>query len=490
MTTRLRRRLTLAAALCTVLLAVLDQNIVAAASLPIVTDLDPTHGLDRLPWLVSAYALASAAALPLYGKLCDTAGTKRVFLAAVAVFLLGSVLCGAATNMAWLIAFRALQGIGGGGLMSVTMVLMAELTEPGERAGRGAGIGGLVAGVGLVAGPLAGGQLADHLGWRWIFYVNVPLGLAILAVVALAAPTSARHRPHRIDYLGAALAALLACAVLLITDWGGDRYAWTSGPILALAALTAALLGLFLWRQRAAAEPILPLSLFRNPTFRVAMPVQALVGFGMIGAVVYTLLYLQVARDVPAGSSGLHLIPLALGMTVSGIAGGRAATGDRAPLLCGLTATTVAIALFGLLGTDTPYPLIWGVLALLGAGLGQVVGRLITITQQAVDARHLGVATTAIRFAQTLGGALGAALSGTILVQRFAAGSPTTDPAAIPALPPADRLAALQAFVSAIDTVFLTAGVVMAASVALALLFPPAGGPRGARSVSPAGRRT
>ena len=302
------RRLGLALCLATIVLAVLDQNIVSAATVPIVRDLAPARGIDQVPWLISAYALAATAALPLYGKLCDVLGPKRVFLGAIAVFLAGSALCGAAQDMGQLIAFRALQGLGGGGLMSVTMVVLAVLKGggPREKPGGGSGIGGIVAGAGMALGPLLGGALAQHAGWRWIFYVNLPVGLAVLVVAA-----RVLHLPHRgsgpgprIDYLGAALGAALSTGLLLVSEWGGKQYGWTSPVVLGLCGGCAAVLGLFLWRQATAAEPILPLGLFRIRTLRIGFAVQGLVGMALTGSVVYVLVYLQVARGIGATSAG------------------------------------------------------------------------------------------------------------------------------------------------------------------------------------------
>ncbi|MFJ9950465.1 MFS transporter [Kitasatospora sp. NPDC091207] len=471
-----QRKLGMLLCLITIILAVLDMNIVSAATVPIVRDLDPVHGVDRLPWLVSAFALAATALLPLYGKLCDVYGAKRALLGAVGVFLLGSALCGAAQSMTQLIAFRAVQGIGGGGLMSVTMVVMAQLKDPGEAKGGGGGMGGLVGGAGMAVGPLIGALLADHLDWRWIFYVNLPLGLLVLvgSAVLLKLPRSAGRRG--LDFPGAALAAAFATGLLLVTEWGGKTYAWTSPELLALAAGTLAALGLFLWRQATVAEPVLPLSLFRVPEIRIGFAVQGLVGMGLMGAIMYVMLYLQVARGVAATSASLYLIPMALGMTAVGLVVDRLTARGwsvRAVLVSGAACATAALLLLGLSGPDTSLWLVRAELVLLGLGLGQLIGHLIGVVQEAAPAHQLGVATTGIRFFQTLGSALGAAFFGTVLARAFDSGEPGTALGAVGGLTGAARSHAVHSFIDAVDVVFFSAAGVMALALVLALRLRP-----------------
>jgi len=463
--TERHKKLALVACLLTIVLAILDQNIVSTAAVKIVRDLDPVHGLELLPWLVTAYALAATAALPLYGKLCDVYGAKRVFVAAIAVFLVGSALCGLAQNMVELIAFRAVQGIGGGGLMSITMVVIAQLADPAKRAGQ-SGMAGLVAGLGMVIGPLVGGLLADSASWRWIFYVNLPLGAVALSIAALALHLPVPGRRHRIDFLGAALVAAGASVLLLITEWGGRQYAWSSPRILGLIGLGVTLTALFLWRQATAAEPILPLTLFRNATLRVAIPVQALIGVTMMGSIVYVMVYLQVVRGVAATRAGLYLIPMAVGMTLSGLAAGKLMTRDwsgwgRAAragregglpvkwfVVAGAACAAAGTALLGTVGVATAAWRIWLALFVFGAGLGQLLGQLIIVSQQAVPVQQLGITTTAVRFGQTLGGAFGAALFGTVLNRVYTA---------------------TNSLVTAIDVVFVSAAGVAVLVLLLAL---------------------
>ncbi|MFF5495657.1 MFS transporter [Streptomyces aquilus] len=455
-----QRKIGFLVCLATIVLAVLDMQIVSAATVPIVRDLDPAHGIDRIPWLVSAFSLASAAVLPLYGKLCDTLGAKQVFLGAVGTFLVGSALCGAAQSIGQLIAARAVQGIGAGGLMSVTMVVIAQLKGPGkEKDSKGAGMGGIVAGGGMALGPWIGGVLSDHASWRWIFYVNLPIGVAVLALAALVLKLPRHTERHRIDFLGAALAAAFSTTLLLVTEWGGKTYAWTSPQVIGLTLVSAASLALFLRRQRTAAEPILPLSLFRVPELRWGFAIQGLVGAAMVGSMYYVMVYLQVVRSIASSSAGLYLIPMAIGMTVVGVVTGKLTErgwSERTFVITGSAVTAVAFLLLATTGTHTSLWWLRAELLLVGAGFGQLIGQLIQLVQYAAPRHQLGVATTGIRFFQTLGTALGAALFGT-LISRLSDGTDMTS------------------YVSAMDTVFLCGAALMALGVVLALRLPKSG---------------
>ncbi|MFE6750456.1 MFS transporter [Kitasatospora purpeofusca] len=475
--TESRRKLGMLLCLVTIVLAVLDTNIVSAATVPIVRDLDPVHGVDRLPWLVTAFALAATALLPLYGKLCDLYGAKRVLIGAVGTFLLGSALCGAAGSMEQLIAFRAVQGIGGGGLMSVTMVVMAQLRNPDEGGG-GGGAGGIVAGGGMAVGPLIGALLAEHLNWRWIFYVNLPIGLLLLVGAATVLRLPAGSGRRGLDFLGATLAAASVTGLLLVTEWGGRTYGWTSPQLLGLGAATLLSFVLFLRRQATAPEPVLPLSLFRIPEIRIGFALQGLVGMGMMGAIMYVMLYLQVARGVAATSASLYLIPMAVGMTAIGLVVNRLearGVSVRAILAAGAVCSATALLLLGLSGPGTSLWLVRAELLLLGVGLGQLIGHLISVVQLAAPAHQLGVATTGVRFFQTLGSALGAAVFGTVLARVFTANEPGVPLGAVGRLTGAAREHAVAGFVDAVDTVFLSAAGVMALALLLALRLRPAG---------------
>ncbi|MFE7575995.1 MFS transporter [Streptomyces sp. NPDC057521] len=480
------RSATIAVALCivTILLAVLDSNIVSSATVPIVRDLDPVHGVDRIPWLIAAYQLAATAALPLYGKLCDTLGSKKVFIGALATFLTGSALCGMAQSMGELIAARAFQGIGGGGLMSVTMVVLRQLGTAGSEEGEGAkakggdrkgSIGGIIAGAGMALGPWLGGALADHAGWRWIFYVNLPVGIAVLIGAVFVVKLPARTARHRIDFLGAGLAAAFSTALLLVTEWGGEDYAWTSPVVVGLAVAAVVALGLFLWRQATAAEPILPLSLFRLRLMRYGFAVQGLVGVAMMGSIVYVMIYLQVVRGVAATSAGLFLVPMAIGMTVVGLVSGRlvaAGWSQKTFVVSGTVFASAALALLTTLDTDTGLWTVRGALLLMGIGFGQLIGQLIELVQDTAPPAQLGVATTGVRFFQTLGTALGASLFGAVLTRVYAAKGPGGTTSDIGRLTGAARDRALDAFVSSTDVVFACATGAMLLALILAIRLP------------------
>ncbi|WP_330458665.1 MFS transporter [Streptomyces sp. NBC_00820] len=470
--TLIQRRLGFLVCLVTIVLAVLDTQIVSAATVPIVRDLDPAHGIARIPWLVSAYALASAAVLPLYGRLCDTVGAKPVFLGALGAFLTGSALCGAAPSLGWLIASRAVQGIGAGGLMSVTMVVIVHLRGPEQKKSGGAAAGGFVAGGAMAVGPWLGGFLSDHADWRWAFFINLPLGIAALATGAVVLRLPRVTRGRAIDFPGAALAAAFATALLLVTEWGGKQYAWTSPQVLGLALACAAALALLLRRQATAPEPILPPALFRVPELRLGFALQGLIGLALTGAIYYLMVYLQVARAVPSSSAGLFLIPMAAGIVTSGVLTSRLGArgwSERTFVISGSVVTLAAFLLLATTGTGTSLWQVRGALLLLGAGFGQLLGQLIQLVQGAAPAHRLGVATTAARFFQTLGTALGASLFGTLLSRLYDGPGGI---GSLAALRGAERVRGVAAYVSAMDTVFLCAAGIMSLCLALALRLP------------------
>ncbi|MCI3274534.1 MFS transporter [Streptomyces cylindrosporus] len=475
-----QRKIGFLVCLVTIVLAVLDLQIVSSATVPIVRDLDPAHGIDKIPWLVSAFALASAALLPLYGKLCDVLGPKRVFTGAIATFLLGSALCGAAQSMDQLIAARAVQGLGGGGLMSVTMVVIAHLKGPEEQGGgKGANVGGLVAGGAMAVGPWIGGLLADHASWRWIFYVNLPLGLAVLAGSAFALKLPEQHVRRPLDWSGALLAAAFSCALLLVTDWGGKKYAWSSPEVLALLTTAAAALALFLWRQLRAPEPVLPLTLFRIRELRLGFAIQAIMGAAMMGAIYYVLIYLQLVRGISSSSAGLYLLPMAIGMSAAGLLAGPLTARGWTPRTFTVSGTATTAAAFVLLATttgpDTSLWLIRAELLLTGAGFGQLLGQLILLVQNASPRHRLGVATTSIRYFQNIGSALGTALFGTVLARLYASHGPGGDVSALAHLTGAARTDGVHAFVDATSVVFWCGAGIMAAASLLALRLPRSG---------------
>ena len=300
-------------------LAALDQTIVSTALPTIVGDLG---GLNHLSWVVTSYLLASTVSTPLYGKLGDMLGRKPVFLAAILIFLAGSMLAGLSQTMGELIGFRALQGIGAGGLMVSAQAIIADIVPPRER-GRYMGLIGSVFAVASVAGPLLGGFLVDTLSWRWVFYVNLPVGAVAILIVATRLHLHTPAVRHKLDLLGAALLSGSVTSLILLTTWGGNEYAWGSTTIVGLAIVGVALLAVFLWWETRAEEPILPLQLFRSSVFRVANAMGFTIGMAMFGAIVFIPLYLQLVYGASPTSSGLRLLPLMAGLLVAAVASGR-----------------------------------------------------------------------------------------------------------------------------------------------------------------------
>ncbi|HEX3783070.1 MAG TPA: MFS transporter [Pseudonocardiaceae bacterium] len=486
--TRAQLTLSTVGCLVTLLLSLLDTNIVGAVSYPMVRDLDPVHGVAHLPLLVIGYTLADCVVLPSYGKLADNYGAKRIYLIALSIFIAGSALCGLSTSLVELIGFRTLQGIGGGGLISTTMVILGLIQRgSNERTGRQGtttnGMGGVLIGVGMALGPTVGGVVAEHLGWRWAFYLNLPLAGAalVLAVTALRLPP-VRAFSHRIDFLGAALIAGSASALLLVTEWGGKQYPWNSAPIIGLTAAGVVLLIAFFRRQARADEPIIPLALSGNPAFRTMAALSVFAGIGLTGSLVYLGLYNQLGRGLSVLQSGLWMLVLAAGFVAAPLASGAilARWGRyRNLLVLGNGLTALAMALFAMSTHTQDWQLWLGIsLFALGFGLGQNVGIGITYAQKSVDIEHIGSATTALRFLQQLGAAFGAALMGAIMNQLLA--TRLTGPASAAnsagqlntaifgSLPAPQRHAVADAFMSSIGTLFVVSAVIMLIPFALA----------------------
>jgi EmrB/QacA subfamily drug resistance transporter len=400
------------------LLAALDQTIVATALPTIVGDLG---GLNHLSWVVTAYLLAATVSTPLYGKLGDLYGRKLIFQAAIVIFLAGSVLAGLSQSMGQLIVFRAVQGLGGGGLMVTAQAIIGDVVSPRER-GRYMGYFGAVFGGAMVAGPLAGGFFTDHLTWRWVFYINLPLGLAALVVTTLALHAREARVRHRIDYLGAALLAAGVACVVLVTTWGGTEYAWGSSTIVGLGLAAAVLLTAFALVERGAAEPIIPLPLFRNSTFDVASAVSFIIGFAMFGVISFLPLYLQLVTGASATNSGL-LLPLMFGLLGASTLSGQLISRTGRYKLFPVAGTAIATVGMWLLSTMTPttgratstvYMIVVGI------GIGLVMQVVILATQNAVDRRDLGIATGTVSFFRSVGGSFGVAVFGAIFTNRLA----------------------------------------------------------------------
>ncbi|MPY49655.1 MFS transporter [Streptomyces sp. K1PN6] len=463
----------ISALLLGLLLAALDQTIVSTALPTIVSDLG---GLEHLSWVVTAYLLASTAATPLWGKLGDQYGRKRLFQMAIVIFLVGSALCGMAQSMPELIAFRALQGLGGGGLIVLSMAIVGDIVPPRER-GRYQGLFGAVFGTTSVLGPLLGGLFTEHLSWRWVFYINLPVGIVALIVIATVLRIPVAATRHVIDYLGTFLIASVATCLVLVASLGGTTWAWGSPQIIGLAVLGVVLAVCLVAAERRAAEPVLPLKLFRVRTFTLAAVISFVVGFAMFGALTYLPTYLQVVRGVSPTLSGVHMLPMVLGLLLASTTSGQivSRTGRwKVFPIAGTGVTTVGLLLLHQLdehssdGETSVYLFVFGV------GLGLVMQVLVLIVQNAVPYEDLGVATSGATFFRAIGASFGVAIFGTVFASRLgeklaaALGgarlppgvTPATlraDPHGIAELPPALRADALHAFSSSITAVFLYA---------------------------------
>jgi len=400
-------------------LAALDQTIVSTALPTIVGDLG---GLNHLSWVVTSYLLASTVSTPLYGKLGDMLGRKSVFMAAILIFLAGSMLAGLSQTMGQLIGFRALQGIGAGGLMVGAQAIIADIVPPRER-GRYTGLIGGVFAVASVAGPLLGGFLVDNLSWRWVFYVNLPVGALAILIVATRLHLKTPTVRHRIDVLGAALLSAGVTSLILLTTWGGTEYAWGSATIVGLGIAGVALLGAFVWWETRAAEPILPLSLFRSRVFSVANAMGFTIGMAMFGAIIFIPLYLQLVYGASPTSSGLRLLPLMAGLLVAAILSGRAITKvGRYKIfpIAGTATLVVGMYLLSTLGVDTPSWVVSIYMLVVGVGIGLVMQVLVLVVQNDVRPSDIGVATSTATFSRSVGGSFGVAIFGTIFATRLA----------------------------------------------------------------------
>jgi EmrB/QacA subfamily drug resistance transporter len=411
-------RIVLGGLMLGMLLAALDQTIVATALPTIVGDLG---GLNHLSWVVTAYLLTSTAVTPLWGKLSDLYGRRGTFQAAIAIFLAGSMLSGLSQNMGELIGFRALQGLGGGGLMALAMAIVGDLVPPRER-GRYQGYFGAVFALASVGGPLLGGYFTDQLSWRWIFYVNLPLGVAALAVTTVVLRIPFRRVRRRIDYLGSVLLVAAVSCVVTATTWGGITFPWGSAQIIGLAVAAVVLLALFVAWEARTSEPILPLHLFRNPIFTVACAITGLLGLALFGAVVYLPEYLQVVRGASAISSGLQLMPLTLGIVVASAGSGQlvSRTGRYKVFpIVGATLLTAGFWLLTHIQAATSTAVLSGWMLVIGLGIGCIMQIAVLAVQNAVTYQDLGTATSATVFFRLLGGSLGTALFGAVLLNRL-----------------------------------------------------------------------
>ncbi|MFJ8541988.1 DHA2 family efflux MFS transporter permease subunit [Streptomyces sp. NPDC093586] len=455
------------------LLAALDQTIVSTALPTIVSELG---GLEHLSWVVTAYLLAATAATPLWGKLGDQYGRKRLFQTAIVIFLVGSALCGVAQSMPQLILFRAVQGLGGGGLMVLSMAIVGDLVSPRER-GRYQGLFGAVFGATSVLGPLLGGVFTEHLSWRWVFYVNLPVGVVALAVIAAVLHIPRRATRHVIDYLGTVLIASVATCLVLVASLGGTTWAWGSPQIIGLAVLGVVLAAVFVAVERRAAEPVLPLKLFRVRTFTLSAVISFIVGFAMFGAMTYLPTFLQVVQGVSPTLSGVHMLPMVVGVLLASTGSGQivSRTGRwKVFPVAGTAVTTFGLLLLHRLDENSSTAEMSAYFFVFGVGLGLVMQVLVLIVQNAVAYEDLGVATSGATFFRSIGASFGVSIFGTVFSSRLgdkltgvlggvrlppgvSADSLKADPRGIGALPPALRPAALHAYASAITDVFLYA---------------------------------
>ncbi|GII53832.1 hypothetical protein Pth03_22210 [Planotetraspora thailandica] len=449
------------------LLAALDQSIVGTALPRIVSELG---GLDKLSWVVTAYLLTSTAATPLWGKVSDLYGRRVIFQAAIGIFLVGSVLAGLSQNIGQLIAFRAIQGLGGGGLMALAFSIIGDVIPPRER-GRYQGYFGAVFGTSSVAGPLLGGFFTDGPGWRWIFWINLPVGVVSLIVTSMALKIPLVKRSHRIDYLGASLIVAGVSCLLLYLDWAGSEFGWTAAGSLALLAGFVAFAALFVFVELRAHEPIIPMRLFRNAIFTVGNAYSFLAGLAMFGGLIFLPVYLQAVQGMSPTVSGLALLPAVVGIFSTSITSGQLMSKTGRYKIFPIAGAVVLVVALGLLATirvDSPYWQVAIYAYLFGAGLGFTMQTIVTAVQNAVGRADIGTATSSTTFFRMMGAAIGTAIMGAVLntrlehhlAQQFGGRVPSggvdaNNVQAIQQLPPQVKDHVLAAFTSAIDDVFL-----------------------------------
>jgi len=408
----------LSALMMAMFLSALDQTIVGTALPTIANDL---HGLSELSWVATSYLLTSAVVTPLYGKIGDLFGRKKIFMIAIVIFLIGSALCGLSQNMTQLIFFRGLQGIGAGGLMSLVLAILGDIITPQQR-GRYMGYFMAVFAVSSVVGPLLGGLFTDHLSWRWIFYINLPLGILALSAVMFRLHLPVHKTEHRIDWLGSGLLAVSIVALLLFTVWGGNKYPWASGQILGLLGTALVFALAFIFRERKAAEPIIPLHLFKNDIFRVATLLSLFSGLVMFAAFIYLPEYQQLVHGYSATKSGLLTLPMVLGLLGASITSGRLISKNghyRKYPIFGSLIVAFALWLFSHVQVHTNQWMISLWMLIMGVGLGSFMQVMTLAVQNSVDRKELGTATSVATFFRSMGSSFGTAIFGAILTIRL-----------------------------------------------------------------------
>jgi EmrB/QacA subfamily drug resistance transporter len=471
------------------LLASLDQTIVSTAMLTIIGDIGGKNGLAHMPWIATAYVLASTASTPIYGKLSDLFGRKPLYMSAIVLFLVGSGLSGFSQNLGELIAFRTLQGLGAGGIMGLTFAIVGDVVPPRER-GRYQGLFGGVFMLSMVAGPLLGGLFTDHhtilgiTGWRWVFYVNLPIGIIALLIISSVLHLPRRRVKAKIDYVGAALVVAGVCFLLLMAQLGGQEYAWGSPEIIGFGVGGVALIAAFVWWELRVEEPILPMRLFRNPVFRVSNGVGFLVGMVMLGAMMYLPIFFQVVNGDSPTAAGLRMLPMMVGVLTTSIGSGRiiSKTGHyRMFPIAGMGLAAVGLGLMTQVTESTDNLVVALFMFIMGLGIGAVMQVLILAVQNSVEMKDMGVATTSSTFFRSMGSAFGMAIMGAVLTGQLtghlkdaAAANPALATVgshgmqtlqnrdAMAAMPGNVKQALVHAFTQSLSMVFVTAAAIAA----------------------------